>query len=67
MEMRLTVVSPQCQGGVLHELVVGVPEGATVADLVPALGVALGLTAGDPPTLHIDGRALAPATPVAGK
>ena len=64
MEMRLTVVSPQRQGGGLHELVVGVPDGATVADLIPALAVALGLTAGDLPTLYTDGRALAPATPL---
>ena len=47
MEMRLTVVSPQRrQGGGLHELVVGVPDGATVADLIPALAVALGLDRG---------------------
>ena len=69
MEMRLTVVSPQRQGprhqgGGLHELVVDVPDRATVADLIPALAVALGLTADDVQALYTDGRALPPATPL---
>src|SRR6476646_2848629 len=58
MEMRLTVVAPRRQAGGLHEVVVGAPDGATVADLMPALAVALGLNAADVPTLYADGRAL---------